>query len=97
VIRMKISELSPGTGNVDLEAEVVDIEAPREIDKMGRKLRVANVIIKDDSGTIALVLWNEKIDEVAVGNKIKITKGYVNTWQDKNQLTLGKFGTMEVV
>ena len=94
---MKISELSSGTGNVELEVEVVDIETPREINKMGRVLRVANVNIKDDSGTIALVLWNEKIDEVSVGSKIKITNGYVNTWQDKPQLTLGKFGKMEVI
>ncbi|MFA5247515.1 MAG: OB-fold nucleic acid binding domain-containing protein [Candidatus Micrarchaeia archaeon] len=93
---MKISELNPGTGSVELEAEVVDIETPREINKMGRVLRVANVNIKDDSGTITLVLWNEKIDEVSVGSKIKITNGYVNTWQDKPQLTLGKFGKMEV-
>jgi ssDNA-binding replication factor A large subunit len=94
---VKISELNPGTGNVELEAEVVDIETPREINKMGRVVRVANGNIKDDSGTIALVLWNEKIDEVSVGAKIKITNGYVNTWQDKPQLTLGKFGKMEVV
>lgn len=94
---MKIAELTPGTGSVELEAEVVDIETPREINKMGRVLRVANVSIKDDSGTITLVLWNEKIDSVSVGSKIKITNGYVNTWQDKPQLTLGKFGKMDVI
>jgi ssDNA-binding replication factor A large subunit len=94
---VKIAELSPGTGNVELEAEVVDIEAPREINKMGRTLRVANVTVKDDSGTISLVLWNEKIDQVSVGAKVKISNGYVNTWQDKPQLTLGKFGKLEVV
>jgi len=94
---VKIAELTPGTGSVELEAEVVDIETPREINKMGRVLRVANVSIKDDSGTITLVLWNEKIDSVSVGSKIKITNGYVNTWQDKPQLTLGKFGKMDVI
>ncbi|HIH20605.1 TPA: DNA-binding protein [Candidatus Micrarchaeota archaeon] len=94
---MKISELAPGTGSVELEAEVVGIEAPREINKNGRSLRVANATIKDDSGTIALVLWNDAIDTIQEGSKIKITNGYVNTWQDKMQLTLGKFGKMEVL
>ncbi|MBI5036044.1 DNA-binding protein [Candidatus Micrarchaeota archaeon] len=94
---MKISELTPGTGNVNLEAEVVGIEEPREINKMGRTLRVANATVKDDSGTITLVLWNDNIDKIQEGSKIKITNGYVNTWQDKSQLTLGKFGQMEVV
>ena len=94
---MKISELTPGTGNVELEAEVVGIEEPREINKEGRHLRVANATIRDHSGTISLVLWNDAIDQIQEGSKIKISKGYVNTWQDKMQLTLGKFGKMEVL
>lgn len=94
---MKISDLTPGTGNVDLEVEVIGVEAPREINKNGRTLRVANVTLKDDSGTMTLVLWNDNIDKVSEGSRIKITNGYVNTWQDKPQLTLGKFGTIEVL
>ena len=94
---MKISDLSPGTGNVELEAEVVEVETPREINKMGKMLRVANATIKDDSGTITLVLWNDEIDKVQPGNVIKVSNGYVNSWKDKMQLTLGKFGKMQVV
>ncbi|MFH0922683.1 MAG: OB-fold nucleic acid binding domain-containing protein [Candidatus Micrarchaeota archaeon] len=94
---MKISELTPGTGNVDLEVEVIGVEAPREINKNGRNLRVANVTLKDDSGTMTLVLWNDNIDKVSEGARVKITNGYVNTWQDKPQLTLGKFGAIEVL
>ncbi len=94
---MKISELMPGSGNVDLEAEVVGVEKPREINKNGRSLRVANATLRDDSGTISLVLWNDQIDKISEGAKVKITNGYVNTWQDKLQLTLGKFGKMDVL
>jgi replication factor A1 len=94
---MKISELKAGTGNVEIAGEIVNIETPREINKMGRVLRVANATIKDDSGTITLVLWNDDIDKVQAGNQVKITNGYVNTWQDKTQLTLGKFGKMDIV
>jgi len=94
---MNISELRPGTGSVNIEAEVVSIEAPREINKYGRKLRVANATIKDESGEITLVLWNDQIDLVQQGSKIKIENGYVNEWQGKAQLTLGKFGKMTVL
>lgn len=93
---MKVSELKAGTGNVEVKGEIVSIEEPREINKMGRTLRVANATFKDDSGTITLVLWNDDIDKVQPGNMVKITNGYCNTWQDKVQLTLGKFGKMDV-
>lgn len=93
---MKISELAPGTGKVDIEAEVVGVEAPREISKNGRTLKVANCTLRDDSGTITLVLWNENIDKISEGCTVQIANGYVNTWQDKPQLTLGKFGTITV-
>jgi ssDNA-binding replication factor A large subunit len=91
---MKISELKPGTGSVNIEAEVVSVEATREINKMGRKLTVANAMIKDDSGSITLVLWNQQIETVKGGDKIKIENGYVNEWQNAPQLTLGKFGKL---
>jgi ssDNA-binding replication factor A large subunit len=94
---MNISELKPGTGSVNIDAEVVSIEAPREISKYGRKLRVANAKIKDDSGEISLVLWNEQIDTVKEGGKIRIENGYVNEWQNVPQLTLGKFGKLTVL
>ena len=91
---MKISELRPGTGSVEIEAEVVSVETPREIHKMGRTLRVANAELKDESGTISLVLWNDQIDRISSGMKVKIENGYVNEWQNKPQLTLGKFGKL---
>ena len=94
---MNISELKPGTGSVNVEAEVTTIESPREINKMGRKLRVANATIKDGSGSISLVLWNDQIDKVKEGDKIKIENGYVNEWQSTPQLTLGKFGKLSVL
>ncbi len=94
---MNISELTPGTGNVEVQGEIVEIEAPREFNKNGRTLRVANATLRDASGTIVLVLWNDDIDKVQAGNNVKITNGYVNVWKDTPQLTLGKFGKLEVV
>ncbi len=91
---MNVSELKPGTGNVNLEVEVVSKDNEREINKYGRKLKVANFTVKDDSGSIVLVLWNEQIEQCNVGSKIKIENGYVNEWQGTAQLTLGKFGKL---
>lgn len=94
---MKISELKARQGKVELTAEVISMEEPKTFNKFGKEGRVCNAIIKDDSGEVKLTLWNDEIDKVKVGNKIKITNGYVNEWQGDMQLTAGRFGKLEVV
>jgi len=93
----KISELKTGEGKVDIEAEVKSIEEPRNFNKFGRELKVANAVVADDSGEIKLTLWNEDIEKIKVGSKIKITNGFVNEFQGEKQLTSGKFGKLEIL
>ena len=94
---MTISELNPGQGNVDVEGTIIEIGEPRTFNKFGRELKVANAILKDDSGTIKLSLWNDDAEKYKEGDKIKITNGYVNEFQGEKQLTSGKFGQIEKV
>lgn len=94
---MKISDLKPQMGNVDIEVKVKEIKEPREFQKYGRTGRVATAVVEDDSGEIELSLWNNQIDEVNVGDKLKISNGYVSEWQNKPQLTTGKFGTLTII
>jgi len=94
---MPIKDLQPKQGNVEVEATVVDKGDIREFNKFGKAGRVCNAKIKDSTGTIALTLWNEQIDQIHVGDRIKITNGYVNEWQGELQLTTGKFGKLEVL
>jgi len=82
---------------VDIEVEVIDISEEKVFSKFGREGRVATARVKDDSGEVDLTLWNESIDEVSVGDKLKIENGYVNEFQGNSQLTAGKFGTLTVI
>ena len=97
VVKMKISELKVGQGKADIEATVKSVEEPREINKFGRTIRVANAMIEDDSGEIKLTLWNKDIDVVSKGSRVKITNGFVNEFNGEKQLTSGKFGKLEVI
>ena len=94
---MTIADLKPGQGNIDIEIEVIAISEAREFTKFGKQGRVATARVKDDSGEIDLTLWNENIDEISVGDKVKIEKGYVSEFQGNPQLTAGKFGTLSVI
>ncbi len=94
---MKITELQAGQGNVDLDLEVVSIDEPREFEKFGKQLRVANAIVKDDSDQIKMSFWNEDIDKIKPGIKLKLTKGYCSEFQGEKQITSGKFGSFEIL
>ena len=93
----KIAELKAGDGNVDIEATVVSVAEPRTFEKFGREGRVAKAVIKDDSGEITLTLWNDQVDQIKAGKKIKLTKGYVGEFKGERQLSTGKFGALEVL
>lgn len=93
---MKISELKIGE-KADIEATVTDIGETRSFVRFGRPLRVATATLKDDSGEIKISLWNEDIDKVKPGVKIKLTNGFVKEFQGEKQVTTGKLGKIEVM
>lgn len=94
---MKISELTARQGNVALEFEVIEKGDVRDFEKFGKKGKVCNCVVSDDSGRVKLTLWNDDCDTLNVGDKAKIENGYVGEWQGELQLSTGKFGKIEVV
>jgi replication factor A1 len=97
---MQIKDLETGMKQVNVKAKVIEKSATREVySRYGYNVhRVANAIIADETGTIKLVLWNEQIDAVSVGDTIKIENGYVTTFRGENQLSVGKkYGKLNVV
>ncbi|MBI2632686.1 hypothetical protein HYW75_06800 [Candidatus Pacearchaeota archaeon] len=93
----KVSDLKAGQGKVDIEVVVKSKAETRTFNKYGKDLKVANATVGDESGEISFSLWNDDIEKVKVGDKIKITNGYVSEFNGQKQLTSGKFGKMEVI
>lgn len=94
---MDIKDLQPRQGNVEIIAKVIEVSEPREFQKFGKTGNVANAVIEDSTGKVKLTLWNEQIEMVKPGYKVKITNGYVNEYQGDMQLTTGKFGKLEIL
>lgn len=93
---MKISELKQGE-KADIEGTVKEIGEVRSFVKFGRPLKVATATIEDDSGSIKLSLWNEDVDKIKVGDKIRLTNGFCKEFQGEKQVTTGKLGKIEVM
>ena len=93
---MKLSELKPKQGQVEIVGEITEIGETREFSKFGKAGRVATAMIQDSSGKMKLTLWNEQIDQVKVNDKIKVENGYVTAFKGEIQLNVGKFGNLTV-
>ena len=96
---MKIEDLRDRARRVDIEVKVVEKSDSREVRSRYRNetYQVADAIVEDDTGRIKLTLWNEQIDQVDVGDMIRIENGYVTSFRGELQLNSGKYGTLTVL
>jgi len=93
----KITELRAGMSRVDVAATVIQMSEPRDVTtRRGEQMKVATARVKDDSGEINLTLWNEQIDQVKVGNAVKIENGYTTSFRGETQLNVGRYGKLTV-
>ena len=94
---MKISEIQRGNSGVSIEAKVIDISEPREVNTRYGKKQVADATLEDDSGQISLTLWENQIHSITIGNKVSISGGYVTEFREKLQLNIPKSGKLEII
>jgi replication factor A1 len=95
---VKIRELRPDSRRVNLEAVVSSVSPPREVTlKTGEKATVTDVTIEDDSGSAILTLWNENVDRIKSGSKIRIENGYVSTFRGEMRVNVGRYGKLDVL
>jgi replication factor A1 len=93
-----IQDLRYGMKQINIKARVVDIpKAALVFTRFGEYAHVSNAVIADETGTIKLCLWNEKINEVSVDSVVQIENASVTKFRGENQLRLGKNGRLSVI
>ena len=96
---MKIENLRDEMRGIDVEAKIVEKSETREVRSRYKNetYQVADAVIQDDTGTIKLTLWNEQIDQVNIGDTIRIENGYIRSFRGEIQLNVGRYGTLNVL
>ncbi len=94
---MQIKDLQPRQGKVELVAKVIEKGESRDIATANFSGKVCDAKLQDDSGAIKFTLWNDQVEQVGVGDTVKVTNGYVSEYRGEMQLSTGKFGKLEVV
>ena len=95
---MKVSELKARTAVPDIELEVVSKGEVREWANENGSGKVCSCAAKDKAGQeVSLSLWNEQIDQIEEGDKIRISNGWCSEFRGQLQVSTGKQGNLEVV
>ena len=92
-----ICELKAKMKGITVKARIVEVP-PRKLvnTRYGSEACVSNILLADKTGTIRLGLWNNQLDDVAVGDTVNIEKASVAIFSGKLQLKIGRSGTISV-
>jgi len=90
---LNIDELKPGMDHVNVKVKVLNIsESKQIITGTGIQHDILEVEVEDDTGSIMLVLWNEKISPIKIGDALQIENGFVSSFKGKWRINIGKYG-----
>lgn len=83
---------------VDITVTIIEISEARQIaTASGIDHEILELEVADKSGSMKLVLWNEKIGPLNVGDKVRIENGFVTSFKGVWRLNVGRNGTINKV
>jgi len=83
--------------NATIEGTITAISPVRDVTTARGPGRVADATLQDETGTIVLTLWGDDAGRYSVGQKIRITDGWVKDFRGKLQISMGRSGKIVVV
>lgn len=94
-----IEELKPGERELELVFKVVSKGEPNEVTSKfdGSTHKVSDITIGDATGVVIMTLWDDSIEQVAVGDVYKLENGYTSMFKDALRVNVGKYGKLEKV
>ena len=96
---MKLNELRPGMENIELIVEIISIGVPREVETYsGLKHMLVEGVVKDDTATMGLTIWNETIEElktVKPGDEAKLINCFITSYKGVLSINIGRESKIE--
>ena len=84
-------------GGISIEGKIVNISEPRRVNTRYGPRSVADAMLEDETGSIKLSLWEEKIESIHIGDSIKIDDAYVTEFRNELQLNIPRSGKLEII
>jgi len=95
---LNIRDLKPGMNNVNIKVKVLSISEPKQVTTgTGIEHEILEAKVEDETGSIVLVLWDEKIIPLKVGDSLQIENGFVTSFKGEWRINVGKYGEVAKV
>ena len=89
---MKVDELTPRTGRVNMPVKVLSLEEPRAMDN---GTVICEGLVGDETGTVIMSFWNDECETVNNGMTIDLKDARANLVRGHMRISLGKKGSMK--
>jgi replication factor A1 len=97
-VTSKIGDLRVGMKKVSVKAEVFEIPKSKIVyTRYGTTACVSNTLIRDETGSMKMSLWNHQISMVHQGDVVDVKNGEVAWFSGERQLRLGRSGSLSVI
>jgi len=84
--------------SVNIKVKVSEISEPKQITTgTGIEREILEVEVKDETGAMKLVLWDEKVIPLKVGDILQIENGFVTSFKGEWRINVGKYGEVAKV
>ncbi len=96
---MNVRELRPGMSHVNITLRVLNTaESKQVVTSAGVDHEIFELEVGDKSGSIKLVLWDEKIiPDLKKDDTVKIENGFVTSFKGVWRINVGRYGTITKV
>lgn len=95
---VKVETLTPNSRGVNTIVKVVSKGEVRSVTGRDYSVRrVADALVGDETASVYMTLWDDKIDAINEDATLQITNGYINLFRGNMRLNIGKYGSYEVL
>ncbi len=95
---MNIRDLKPGMSSVNIKVSVSEIsELKHVLTGKGIEHEILEAKVEDETGGMTLVLWDEKVLPLKVGDVLQIGNGFVTSFKGQWRINVGKYGEIAKV
>jgi len=80
--------------HVNIKVKVLSVSQTQRITAGGAGHEILEAEVGDETGSIILVLWDDNIASINVGDVLQIENGFVSSFKGNWRINVGKYGKM---